>query len=572
MAAVSNELLKRLEERANIPEDDSPWGGDEPPGPQDDDVPAIQMGTDVHRVVAELDAALGARDPLVYQRDNEIVAIAGSKAKAGKALLVAGTPIIRQLDASSLLPRVTEHVRFLALMPPSAKASRLAEQGGRPPPQPTQKRIIPPASVLNAFLGALDWPHVRPLTGITECPALRPDGTVLQDAGYDAATGYLYLPSCDYLRVADEPTHSDAVLSYTKLAEVFCDFPYVSDEHRSAVVASILSLVARPAIEGSVPAFFFDASSRRSGKTLQVDVVSLIVSGRAASRMTFPETDEELEKVLAGYALVGARMINFDNLSGPVGGAALDKCITAVDTVDLRVLGTAAMRSLVWRAVVFASGNNIRGRHGSDILERVLAPRVESPLDHPEKRDPSTLRHPDLRAWTRANRGVLVHAALTILRAYCAAGRPRAASVEPWGGFEPWTALIAQALVWTGAPNPLGARRGGDDDQDPVRRAQHVLVSRWGALCTTQGADGLTVSAVTRAIFPPPRRDEPPDGHDDLREAIAELTRCPSGATPDSRRVGAVLQDIKRKPFDGMMLQPVGTSGGVARWGVVRAR
>ena len=547
--------------------DEVPWGDGEGPPPEENRRPEVKLGKDVHRVIAELERAVGESDPLMFQRDNELVAIAGSKSREGKTKMHAGTPIIRQMSQASLLPRLTEHVRCLGLDKPKQRAAKLAAATGSKPDSPRWVEVIPPPVFLASMLGALDWMHIRPISGITECPALRPDGTVMQDAGYDPVTAYLYLPLCEYPRVADEPTHSDAVLAYNRLAEVFCDFPYVSPEHRSAVVSSILALVARPAIAGSTPCMLFDASSRRSGKTLQVDTVSLVVTGRNASRMTYPETDEELEKVLSGYALAGARMINFDNVERPFGGPAIDKCITAIDTVDLRVLGASKMRTLTWRSVVFASGNNVRGR--GDILERVLSPRLESPLEHPEKRDPKTLRHPNLRAWVAEHRTSLVQYALTILRAFCCAGRPKQ-TVGPWGGFEPFTELVAAALVWVGAPDPLGARRGGDAEEDPGRIAERALVSGWAFLCKSSAVADLTVSAAIRAIYPAPKQGEPPDGHDDLREAIAELTRSPSGFAPDSRRLSAALGRVKRKPFDGHRMESSGISGGVARWGVHR--
>lgn len=531
---------------------------DDGPPPEPDGRPEIVLGKDLHRVLAELDEHLGATDPLLFQRDHELVAIVGSRAKEGKARLVAGTPVIRSLTAPALLPRVTEYVKCLSVKQPTK-----AQLRNDPDAKPTLVEAWPTPSVTSGFLGALDWLHVRQLTGITECPTLRPDGTVVQDAGYDEATGYLYLPSCEYPRVPDQPTHSEAVLAYARLAEVFCDFPYVDGSHRSAVVAAILSLVCRPAILGSVPCFLFDANSRRSGKTLQVDVISLIVSGRVASRMTFPDSEEELEKVLSGYALAGARMVNFDNVERPFGGQALDKCITAIDTVDLRVLGGSTIRTLTWRSVLFASGNNVRGK--GDVLERVLSPRLVSPLEHPERRDLAALRHPDLRAWVAGMRAELVVAALTLVRAYCAAGRPPQ-PIPPWGGFEGFRDLIASALVWVGAQDPMDARRGGERDDDPTRRAERSLVAGWAQLCAHLSVTSLSVSAAIRAIYPAPGRDDPPDSFDDLRESIAELTSARPGSPPDPKRLGEAIRRMLDKPTDGLVFRPDGTTDGSRRW------
>ena len=58
--------------------------------------------------------------------------------------------------------------------------------------------------------------------------------------------------------------------------------------------------------------------------------------------------------------------------------------------------------------------------------------------------------HPDLLAWVRRERGRLLVAALTILYAFCRAGRPVPSGLKPWGSFEGWSGLVRAALVWAG--------------------------------------------------------------------------------------------------------------------------
>ncbi len=57
--------------------------------------------------------------------------------------------------------------------------------------------------------------------------------------------------------------------------------------------------------------------------------------------MTFPmrngePAEDELEKILAAYALGGSSLVAFDNITGNLAGAALDKVLTAVRSIDLR--------------------------------------------------------------------------------------------------------------------------------------------------------------------------------------------------------------------------------------------
>ena len=510
--------------------------------------PDIMMTPDIHVTTEEMTKALRV-DPELYVRGGALAHVI--RAKETTPGTVAGSPVTRQTPLSWLMDRVSRHARCVV--------KRKENWLNCPPPAPRVRAVLESGS----------WPGIRDLIGIIEAPALRPDGTVIADAGYDRATGYLYEPNEKFYTVDDEPTQVEAASCLAALNEVFCDFPYVGPAHLSAVLASLLTLFARPAIRGSVPCFLFDAAAARSGKSLQVDVVHIIATGRAASRMTYPELDEELEKVLAGYAIRGSATVNFDNVARAFGGAALDKCITAIDKVDLRVLGGNDMVTYDWRAVMFASGNNVSCR--GDMLARVLSPRLEAAADNPEQR--SDFRHPDLRAWVLQHRPRLVHAALTILRGYIAAGRPDMQCAR-WGGFEAWTRLIPHALVWAGAADPMGARRGLEGDDDPARQAAIALVLGWESMANSLGQAnaGVSVREALALLFPPKSQEGPPDGHDDLREAIESLTDAKPGTVPSARRLGQVLRNHKGRPVNGKKLfSPPAGDGRRAKWRVTPA-
>ena len=568
-----------------IPESTPDLGDDELWVPEDDAEPRPKLrvvsAKPTVRVVAHLlheaivatSSAIGGAafgDPLLFQRAHELVVVLGAPEpeEGDRAPIVEDTPIVRALTAPALLPRLCERVTFQKFKPPPEKAILRAAAAQKEEPDGWTDCAPPPALVMS-MLAVGEWPVIRRLNGIIETPSMRPDGTVLDSPGYDAPTRSLYMPNARYLPVDPSPSHADAVLAYARLREVFQDFPYVAESHRAAAIAAAITVVARPAIRGSVPCWLFDASAARSGKSLQTDVISLIATGRPASRCTYPENDEELEKVLASYALAGVRIIPLDNVARPYGGAPLDKCITAIDQVDLRVLGKSEIKTLPWTAVILASGNNVRCR--GDMLARVLSPRLESPLDNPEARTDVT--HADLRAYVRENRPALVHAVLTILRAYVAAGSP-AQPVPRWGGFESWSALVPPALVWVGAPDPMGARRGLDGDDDPTRVAESALVLAWERLQALLDHRGVTVKAALDLLYPArhPHEDHPPDGFDDLREAIEELTPTRPGFPPSARHLGEALRRLKARAVNGRRLTPEPVPHGVVRWRVLPAR
>jgi len=513
-------------------------------------LPEIRLGADLQRVVDECSDLVSTRDGRLFSRSNEIVTVVGAPDFDPEAPpinpIALGTPIIRPMISASLTDRMTRHARFLKF---KSKTDGWVEQ-------------IPPAPVVSALLSRGDWPKMRPLIGITESPIFRPDGTIRQEKGYDDATGFLFLPSCSFPEVSAHPTQDDAKRALAELAHVFCDFPYVDQSHAMVPVAAILTILARPAIDGPVPAFMFDASTRGSGKTLQADVVSRIALGRAAARKSYPEEDDELEKVLSAYALAGARIILLDNINRPIGGNALDLCLTS-NEVELRVLGVSEIRRLLWLAVILGSGNNIT--MAEDTLRRVMVARLESPLENPESR--TDFVHPNLAAWVRGERPRLVAAALTVLRAYHVVGRP-SAGCPVWGSFESWSALIPNAIVYAGGADPMGARPKADagmNDDLVALRVVHRELTRLDI-----AGHGLTVKQILAALYPTQREhDEAPDGWEDFREAIEQWCPTRPGTKPSGKTLGERLRKHAGRVLAGKRLAADTAHAGSRRWRVV---
>src|SRR5262249_12534909 len=138
----------------------------------------------------------------------------------------------------------------------------------------------PPHWSIFAVMGRGVWPGLRYLSGIVEAPTLRADGTVLDVAGYDEATGLLYEPNARYPRVPAAPGADAARRAAETLFDLVSEFEFVGDEHRAAWLAALLSVLARPAINGPCPLFLFEAAAPGTGKTLLAEVIGIIVAGR----------------------------------------------------------------------------------------------------------------------------------------------------------------------------------------------------------------------------------------------------------------------------------------------------
>lgn len=456
--------------------------------------------------VAEVESTLAAAGD-VYSRGGALVRVAGVE-----------EPRVVPFTAATLRARLSESVVVAA----SSGAVRI------------------PDDLTRAVLESRTWP-VPELAGILETPFLRPDGSVCAAPGFDRATGYYLAPGLT-IAVPEAPTQADAVTALAELEEVFADFPHVSRAHRMVPIAAVLTLLARPAIRGSVPGFLFDAATRGSGKSLQTDAVSIIATGRTSAKMSWPSLPEELEKVLAAYALRGANIVNFDNVSSGFGGAALDRCLTSVDTVELRVLGRTELPTVPWRAVILASGNNIAVT--GDTTRRVLVCRSESPLENPEER--VDFAHPELLRWVAQHRARLVRAALIVLRAYHAASRPRD-GVRPWGSFESWAGLVPGAILHAGGADVSACRAEQAASPDPEKMALSAVLSHWGRL------GPITAKRAIEALYPAERRG-PPDGFGDLREAIESVTNARPGMPPSARSLAFFLAKVRGRVVDGRRL------------------
>jgi putative DNA primase/helicase len=60
-----------------------------------------------------------------------------------------------------------------------------------------------PRDLAEGYLARTGQWHLRPLTGVTNAPTLRADGSLLDQPGYDRATGLLYVPQPERCVPAD---------------------------------------------------------------------------------------------------------------------------------------------------------------------------------------------------------------------------------------------------------------------------------------------------------------------------------------------------------------------------------
>jgi len=295
------------------------------------------------------------------------------------------------------------------------------------------------------------------LDGIIECPTLRSDGSLLTEQGYDKAarvildSGHLVVPT-----IPPEPTLDQAIASMKVVTDLLNEFPFVDDEgniskvdqasaSRSVAVSGIMTGVVIQALD-ITPQHGYDANSVSSGKSTLCDVTATVATGREASAMTLPTSEEEAQKAWISILMNGDQVMCIDNVEkgSTVSGGVLAKVITQ-GRFKGRILGTNVDANVSTKCLKLVNGNNLS--FGFDLTSRAIKARLDAGRERPQER---TFKR-DIIAYTKEHRGELVAAALTVLRGYVTAGRPTGFTPSR---FRQWDSLVRGAIIWAGQPDP----------------------------------------------------------------------------------------------------------------------
>ncbi|TCJ40716.1 hypothetical protein [Parafrankia sp. BMG5.11] len=327
---------------------------------------------------------------------------------------------------------------------------------------------MPGARVLEAVLSGTEWPGVRPLLGIVGSPVLRPDGSLVQDEGYDPMTGLFYAPKTKMTRVPERPTASQVGESLDFiLNQLLRDFPWVESADLANYVGLLVSQILRPYLGSLIPLGLIKAPTQSAGKTLLTTMPGHLFG---AKPLTWPKNDEEMRKVLTAAMVAPAPVLTFDNVKEgtELDSAALAQFLTSPTWSD-RVLGTSRTMSAVNNRQVMANGNNIR--LGGDMRTRSVLARIEAKTARPEKRDPQSFAIPDLETEILAPdfQSVVKYHALVLVMDWIAGGAPR--SAHRMRQFTAWAQGVGGFLAHHGIPGFLA-------NEDAVREMDDED-SRW---------------------------------------------------------------------------------------------
>jgi hypothetical protein len=404
------------------------------------------------RVVNEAEDALLLLGREIYQRGGLIVRPAFFRLKAANDRDTSGWRLL-PVTRPWLVEALTCAARFLKF------DGRSKDWGA----------VDAPDKVADAYLNRPGGWRLPILVGITNTPFLRDDGSICECPGYDPVSGLLFKPDGEnFPPIPQQPSKQDAVAALATLNDLIKTFPFVRPTDQSVALSAILTALDRRNL-ATAPLHAFTAPAAGTGKSLLVDAVSVLATNQLMPVIAQGRSEEELEKRLGAALLAGDAAISIDNCDHALQSGFLCQVLTQ-QKLNIRLLGFSKNVETPVSTMIYATGNNLVA--AGDLVRRTLLCSLDAQCEQPELRTFST----NVIETIRANRGPLVTAALTALRAWHIAGER--VKVPPLGGFEQWSRRIREALIWLEQADPCDTVQKVRT-ADPLREALLAVVTQW---------------------------------------------------------------------------------------------
>lgn len=398
-----------------------------------------------------------------------------------------------------------------------------------------------PKELVEVLDAQTSYPEINQLEELILCPTIDPEGKLLLRRGYYQNIRTLLIPDEElaHIDVLENPTRDDAMRALATISDLLIDFPFEKPWHKSVAIASIITPVARTAVDGPVPLVLFDSPTPGTGKSLLADLASVIATGQAASRMVWTR-EEEIEKRITALLASGARTVLIDNADSVIGGPSLDAVITSSWWTG-RELGKSQMLRVKSRAQWAVTGNNVQVT--GDMARRSIRCFLDPNIENPENR--TNFKYHDILQQAKANRGVYVQAALTIVKAWMNSGE-HISGLPPLGSFEKWSDTIRSALIWLGMADPVASQASikANDSAAIWGTAMEAMSDIWG--------DGdFTAKDLYNDAFNGIRRGGSHEAHASLTASLEELL---GNTPPNQRSISWVVKRWKGRVVNGYRL------------------
>lgn len=408
------------------------------------------------------------------------------------------------------------------------------------------RKALPEAKTCKAILAGLDWPKTRRLAGVASYPLLLPDGSLLQDPGYDSGSGIYLHEGVSIEPVPESPgkRETDDALAFL-LGKFLKDFPWASDSDKANYLGILLAPLLREVIGDLFPLVYVTAPERGTGKSLLTELITILYGGAIR---TFPDNDGEMRKVITASLRGAEPVIVFDNVECVVKSPSLAAALTARMWTD-RILGGSADGKWPNDRLWMVTGVNVT--LGGDLAQRSVRVAIDYGRPDPDQR--ARFAIPEIARWTQAHRGTVIRALLVLARSWWSAGAPQADHVMR--GFTTWARIIGGILAHHGVQGFLANReeiRVFDEDYSEWSAFLGMLHSRYGSRSFLV-RDILNDAAADRALA-------------DVMPSTTE------GGAWTAKTLGKALAHHAGSWYDGMSIRSVEDKhAGSRRWSVATA-
>ena len=398
-----------------------------------------RIGED-HTTRADINDALASRDVPIFNFGGELHLINGNG--------------LHRLDEHELRPIVSENVEFF----------RYENKDGAF----VAKKCDVPATIIRSILtpSNASGGSFRKLRALITSPFIHRDGSIHNKIGYDAPTKLYMTGRLNLPVIPERPTRDDALAALAIIRdELLSEFRFVDPQDEAATLAMLFSAVTRPAIAHQ-PLFFISAPQKGAGKSYLTEILSELQLGRPAVAMSYPRSNDELDKQIHTAMLIDRRIIFLDNVARTLESVPLSQALTQSE-IAVRILGKSRDVVRETGATTFVA-NGVNLEVSDDLERRTIAIYLDTRMEHAQLR--SFVRSPvDL---IRNDRGRYLAALMTIVRARIQSGFQHELKLA---GFDEWNSMVRGTILWLGMPDPWRLLSSQSPEQEETADRLAVL-------------------------------------------------------------------------------------------------
>lgn len=287
--------------------------------------------------------------------------------------------------------------------------------------------------------------EIASLRGVVECPLLLEDGQVKIDRGYDPGSRlWLDIEPKTFKGIAEKVSRDEAEKAYARLQKVLAGVSFAQESDEAAAIASMLCAVLKPSIS-TCPMVHVFATTPGAGKSSLTRALTMLPTRKgSATYLSFPTSEEEMQRLLASALRNLPKVVVFDNVTGglvPYG--VLCTCLTE-GQFSARILGSSTLVDIRNESLFIGNGNHTLPLR--DLMRRTLVIGLDTHPFRPVERSRSI---EDIFSQQRTE---IIRDALVIFRAWFFAG---AVEYESFPSFPEWDRKCRFPLLWLGKPDPL---------------------------------------------------------------------------------------------------------------------